>query len=300
MTPITIATFNCENLFRRFKFNDGINPEEAKAEGFMLDPKKFDVIIDPERAATAAAIKETRADIIALQEVENMDALKLFNSKFLSSSGYKYKAVIDGNDPRFIDVALLSKIPFDLIRTHQFLRTANNRSYVFSRDCLEVEFTINGQHLTLFINHFKSMMDGKEATSPRREVQAKAVVDIVRNKYGNNPGKHKWIVLGDLNDYRPSPALDLLLENDWMEDVSQRLPEVERWTHFYEKKKEYQQLDYILVSKKLAKDNKDSVPVVVRKGLSTKAKLYTGKRFAMITDKIAASDHCPLAVRLNV
>ncbi|WP_028980297.1 endonuclease/exonuclease/phosphatase family protein [Sporocytophaga myxococcoides] len=300
MTQITIATFNCENLFRRFKFDKGVNSATTKTEGFIIDPKKFDIIIDAERAATAAAIKETKADIIALQEIENMDALKQFNNQFLSKAGYKYKAVIDGNDPRFIDVAILSKVPFDAIRTHQFLRTSNNKSYIFSRDCLEVEFNIESKPLTLFVNHLKSMMEGREVTSQRRRVQAEAVIDILKKKYGSNPGNHNWIVLGDMNDYKPSPALDIFFENKWMVDVLERLPENERWTHFYDKKKEYRQIDYILLSKKLATDNKESIPRVIRKGLSKKAKLYTGKRFDMITDKVTASDHCPVAMSIEL
>jgi endonuclease/exonuclease/phosphatase family metal-dependent hydrolase len=86
----------------------------------------------------ASAIKGCNADVLALQEIEAMDSLKKFSGQFLSASRFKYKCLIDANDPRFIDVAILSKYPFAYIRTHQFDRTLDNRSYVFSRDCLEV------------------------------------------------------------------------------------------------------------------------------------------------------------------
>ena len=147
MTKITIATFNCENFFMRYKFNAKVSEakkNEALENGFILDKKLFERVQPVARELTAKAILASGADIIALQEVENLDTLKSFQKKFLKD--YRFALLIDGNDPRLIDVALLSKIPFDTIVTHQYKTKPNSKRKVFSRDCLEVNFII--RHLS--------------------------------------------------------------------------------------------------------------------------------------------------------
>ncbi|MFM9944846.1 MAG: endonuclease/exonuclease/phosphatase family protein [Bacteroidia bacterium] len=320
MTKVTIATFNCENLFRRYKFTTKAKPETIKKaneqlinEGVLLNEKFFTRIIDEEKKLTAQAILATNADIIALQEVENLETLKSFVSNFLKNKGYHYQILIDGNDMRLIDVALISKIPFTNVRTNQFLKGTDKKN-VFSRDCLEVDFEISGKPLTLFVNHFKSMMEmgendpvkSRAATKPKREKQSKAVVDILNKRFNNQPEKHNWIMMGDLNDYPDAhTGLDLLLKSGFMENVLDRLPKTERWTHFWDTSKvkeaeKYKQIDYLFLSKTLAQKNKTVKPIIVRNGLSPKAKKATDPRFTGVTDKIVASDHCPVAITLEI
>lgn len=313
MSTITIATFNCENLFRRYKFSSTLKPEQIEKklqDGFIVDKTVLTTINQTERKLTADAIKATGADIVCLQEVENLDTLKNFISTFLNSSGYKYKILIDGRDPRLIDVALISKIPFGNVKTHQY-----GTGKVFSRDCLEVEFDLNGSSFTLFVNHLKSMFDKgnltpaqkRKKTGVKRKAQCKEVLDIIQKKY-NNPEQANWAVVGDLNDYPDqSTSLKLLLESPWMENIVQsRIANAaERWTHFWDTtevpvEERYKQIDYIFLSKKLADSNPSATPVIIRKGIITKATKYTGPRFAEVTDKQGASDHCPVAVTIKL
>ncbi|MGL5891925.1 MAG: endonuclease/exonuclease/phosphatase family protein, partial [Bacteroidia bacterium] len=85
--------------------------------------------------------------------------------------------MVDGNDPRLIDVAILSRIPIDSCTTHQTRK--KGKTTIFSRDCLEVKFIIGGKPFSLFVNHFKSMLDGKEETMPRRVTQSQEVLKIL-------------------------------------------------------------------------------------------------------------------------
>ncbi len=299
---ITIATFNCENLFTRFKFGTNATPaevENAVKNGFIIEKKLFETIMNGEKKLTAAAIKETKADIIGLQEVENLDTLKAFQSEYLKL--YPYQYLIDGNDPRLIDVGVLSKLEATHLLTHQFDKKGKTK--VFSRDCLEIEYMVDKTPLTIFVNHFKSMLGGREETMPRRKNQAERVVEIIKNKFGSKPEKENFIVMGDLNDYMPSKGIDALLKQPWLENViAKRLPKAEQWTHWWDKNNSIEQLDYLLLSKRLATNSKLAKPNIIRKGLAKKAsKVYDGVRFAGATDdKQAASDHCPIAMQVTV
>ncbi len=315
MSTITIATFNCENLFRRFKFNETLSQtkiDNSIKDGFIMDKAILQTITQTERKLTADAIRATKADIVCLQEVENMDTLKNFLSTHMSSAGYKYRMLIDAKDPRFIDVALISKIPFGNVKTHQFSETGK----VFSRDCLEVEFDISGKPLTLFVNHFKSMFDRsnktpaqkRAITAPKRTAQCNAVLNIIKEKYKYSPQKSNWIVAGDLNDYPDgTTSLTPLLESAWMENVVQTriINPAEQWTHFWDTAtvpidERYKQIDYLFLSKSLADANPAAKPVIIRKGIVTKATKYTGPRFTGVTDNQGASDHCPVAITISI
>lgn len=302
MKEITIATFNCENLFIRFKFGQNVSQakiDKAVQNGFIKDKTLFQFILEKERSLTASAIKETGADIIGLQEVENLDTLKSFQSRFVKK--YPFQYLIDGNDPRFIDVAVLSKYEARLMRTHQFDK--NGTSKIFSRDCLEIEYDFNGTPFTLFVNHFKSMLGGRAQTMNRRKVQAERVVEIIKDKFGNSPGNENFAVIGDLNDYLPSTGLQPLVSQPWLENVVKtRITNAnDQWTHWYDKDNSVAQLDYILLSSKIANSNSNAVPVIVRKGLAKKATAYTGPRFAGVGDKKpSASDHCPVAIKIKI
>lgn len=308
MATIRVATFNVENLFARWKFKAGVDPEEANRRGWIVEEALFEELGKEDKAITAAAIKEIAADVLCFQEVENVETLKKFRSKLLGGlTAYPYVAGIDGNDPRLIDVAVLSKRPIVHVRSYQHLRDTNgSTARLFSRDCLEVGIDVDGTLVTLFANHLKSMINTREETRPKRERQAAGVKQIIEERFGANPGGEKFIVLGDMNDYpeedeQGRSGITELVGWDQVENVIDRIPDPDdRWTHFYSKKKDYKQLDYILVSKSLAAAS-DAVPEIMRKGAPLRAVRYTGPRFDGVgEDKPKASDHCPMVMPIEV
>jgi len=318
MPVITLATFNCENLFRRFKFDQEIPKEkalEAVANGFIKNTALFTVVKEPDRFLTARVIKDTKADIIALQEVENLDTLKNFCSQNNLSKMYPYKLLIDGNDRRLIDVAVLSKVPIESIVTHQFLKSPKG-GFLFSRDCLELEFLFEGRPFYLFINHLKSMFDrtdpvnGRPITAPKRIAQVDGIINILETKFGKKLNKTAFAIVGDFNDY-PSADSSLAKLLNWkaVKNMVTNMPANAQWTHFWNNNKltdteKYKQLDYIWLSKALVNKNKNVVPVINRKGLTKKAKnALIGKRYPEIEstkEDIAASDHCSVAVTIEL
>src|SRR5262245_25770101 len=312
MLTIRVGTFNCENLFARFKFNSNVDPDKAIKNGFDINMTHFDILNETEKKLTAKAIEELNADVIALQEVENLDVLKRFRSERLKNLKYNFGMLVDGNDPRQIDVAVLSRFPLVATRSHQHLRDGN--AFLFSRDCLEVDVQVNGKILTLFVNHFKSMLDtnnpsqGRKNTRAKRVKQAAEVKKIVEARFGSSPGSVPWAVVGDLNDFlgdgqgTTSGVTDLVTWSE-VENVLDRLPLPERFTHFFEDapagEPRIRQLDYILLSSSLAAGT-TALPVVERRGLSTKATEVADPRFEGVTAKNEASDHCPVAIDINL
>jgi endonuclease/exonuclease/phosphatase family metal-dependent hydrolase len=270
MPKVRVATFNCENLFARFKFKAGVDPDEATEEGWDVNETAFQPQDPVSRRITAEAMKACDADVLCLEEVENLDTLKRFRTQFLGGySSYPHLACVDGNDPRLIDVAVMSRLPIVHIRSYQHLRT--DSSYLFSRDCLEVDLESGAASpLTLFVNHLKSMMGGRAATRERRRIQAEAVKEIVTERFGAQPSDEPFVVLGDLNDYIEADAkaesgITSLVEWDQVENVVARLPEGERWTHYYASGGDYRQLDYLLPSRALATSS-PAAPEIVRGG----------------------------------
>lgn len=306
MPTIRIASFNCENLFARYRFNSDIAPP---SDGFSINDLSFDFHDMRAKRITAQAVRECNADIICLQEVDNQPVLDRFTSEFLAGNAakrYRHRVLIDGNDPRHIDVAFLSRRPIKSIRTHRHDREPNRNAALFSRDCLRVDVEVGNEVLTLYGNHFKSMMGGRAATRSRRVVQAEGVRAILERDWGPALDGN-FVVLGDLNDYPEvdadgtTTALSALTDDPLLVDPMKRLPAKDRWTHYYNRGGTYRQLDYVLLSKSL--DVRSSEPKAGRvlKGLPWRAERYAGARFEDVgEDAPKASDHVPVFVDVQV
>ena len=300
-----IATFNVENLFTRYLFARGVDHRQARTQGFTTADLRFRVAEPAAKKLTAQTMQALRADVFALQEVESLDVLKQFRDRYLGGSDrWPYALVIDGNDQRRIDVGVLSRFPIVHARSWQHLRSGPN--YVFDRDCLEVDIEGPLGRLTLYVNHFKSMRapnrtrgSGRALTRRRRQLQAEAVRQIITERFGPDPSDAPFIVLGDFNDFvaddeQGRSAIRALVQWEAVENVLDRLPEDERWTHFfagsrYGLRPAYRQLDFLLPSAGLAARN-PGLPEVERRGQPGRAqrddvdmKPATGLKLAAIS-----------------
>jgi len=303
MSGFRIATFNVENLFARYNFKKNVNPEKSAAEGFGINDTAFKLHNDDAKRITAKVIKAVNADIICLQEVENLKVLDRFCTAYLkgnkSFAAYEHRLLIDGNDPRQIDVAILSRFPITALRSHRQER--HKSKPLFSRDCLRADVEIKGKTLTIYINHLKSMMGGRGNTAARRKLQARRVTEILREDQGVRMLRN-FVVLGDMNDYM-DPAtpqensLTALVEHPKLVNIARRMPEARRWTHYYNKAKSYHQLDYLLLGTSFDKRAGYPQPDTEQRGLPLRAKKVTAKRFKGVGKNAPkASDHVPLFV----
>ena len=367
---LRLATFNVENLMNRFDFSgfrNQLNEDRTlalfdirtEAEYRALEQARAIAHSDDARQLTALAIAATRADVVCLQEVDNIEALKAFEYGYLFKmigEGYRQKYTTAGNDSRGIDVAVMMRSetahgqPIEFVRmtSHAYVTFEQFGLFtpelaalghepaerVFRRDCLEVDLTVGGVPLTLYLVHFKSMgpprngLDGRAATMPLRIAEARAVRKIIEERFGRDHAAGKrWAVCGDCNDYRQrvviegdaysgyrfavadeeSSCLDTLVADGFCENVVERRPEADRWTLYHTRgpqERHLCQLDYILLSPALARRNANAVPDIVRNGQPWRTPFPDGQeveRFPRVGwDRPKASDHCPVAITLDL
>ena len=311
---VRIATFNVENLFSRYRFAQGVDPQQAAATGFTSEALRHRIACPEEKHLTGQLITLLGADILALQEVEGMATLKRFRDLYLGGrTAYPHVLALEGNDTRGIEVGLLSRHAIVHVRSWQHLWDQEADLPLFSRDCLEVDVQVPQLGvITLFINHFKSMRDdsgdgGRARTRAVRVRQCQAVIDIVRARFGPHPGQYPWAILGDFNDYlahdeQGRSGIEELVLWPELQNVVARLPADERWTHFFRGRADrglaptYQQLDYLLLSQRLARLN-PLPPHIERRGQPGRASRHSGSRLEGVgLDRPKASDHCPIAM----
>jgi hypothetical protein len=92
-------------------------------------------------------------DIIVLQEIENKNVLTKLVSKGLDKLGYQYQVLIEGDDSRGIDIAILSKYPVKTAKRHPIFVKGTKLN---TRGILEVEVTVDGKDVAIFGNHWPS------------------------------------------------------------------------------------------------------------------------------------------------
>lgn len=348
---ITLCTFNVNNLFLRYKFGSTFPGDMSELSasanpkwGYLPLYKKglFELCSATQREITQQVLfleDGKRPDILCLQEVESMQALRAFNEHYLGGY-YPYALLVDSRDMRQIDVGVLSRYPIARARSNVDLIDPVNESFpwLFSRDCLELTFDFNksgSKRLTVFVNHFKSkLVQGATAAEnaaqteearQKRQRQAAEVSRILHARFpGSDYGKAMFAVVGDLNDEPQSSCIRQLIEGASLENALDRLPESERWTHYYKSKGQVSQFDYLLLSPKLSALSAGALPFVQRRGigfreaskrdqlpLPLKAKLvrkdddttplpvdFRFERLPGVTADLAASDHCPVTLTL--
>jgi len=289
---ITVGTFNLNNLFSRWNFKGKITKDDYKlkstveynftdSENYKIRTYKGKLVEEkPEkdRGLITKRIEEMDIDTLAVQEVEDIDTLKSFNRESLNNL-YPYQVLVEGNDPRLIDIGLLSKYPIGAVISWQkATHPSKPEDPIFSRDLLEVEIMNKERSqilFTLFNNHLKSNYIPWDAKDKEREAQeaneqrkrqAETIARIIKAKIG---GGGSFIVLGDMNDTEKSEWIEpftkdpeLKLTNALMNAEETRPaksddppPSTNVWTHRYKptgKSAEYLLYDQIWLSQSLA------------------------------------------------
>jgi len=294
---VKVGTFNLNNLFSRFNFSASINEiQDAGTDAAAMsvryeftgdDPVRIRQFrgalirakdeVDTQRIADR--VLEMDVDVLAVQEVENIDILKDFNRRFLNGL-YEFQMLHEGNDPRFIDVGFLSKLPVGSIASFQTaVHPDRPDEPVFGRDLLEMEIlnsTGTRRILTIYNNHLKSHfvpfnqdpVEGARKANERRARQAATVARIVEAR--TRPDT-RYIITGDMNDPPASEFLEPLTQSnlgivDGLSNPTQTRankpetdpadePTTTAWTHRFKASGEpprHELLDHIWLSPSLA------------------------------------------------
>jgi hypothetical protein len=283
---------------------------------------------DEERLVLQAlALRDTHADLIALQAVPDMATLDGFRSAMAELVGRRYHEalLLQGNDATTGSPAVLGDLAVVQARSHRTLSFATigrlpppdlePTSPVFARDCLEVAIEHEGRRLTLFVCHFTDPPPGprspetEEPARQRRLAEAAAVRWIIEHRFAA-PKRAEWVVLGNLGDQATEAdgtpvanhGLGPLLARGFAVDLAEHgtnLPP-QRWTRFSPDTGRYLRPDHVLLSPALARRNQDSRMRIIRAGLPHRAERHVGPRYPRIGWlEPAASWSCPVVVELT-
>lgn len=211
-------------------------------------------------------LSEAHPDILALQEMGNMESLTALQTDLRSRGcDLPHHAWMTGWDTN-IHLAVLSRYPITSIVRHerpQYL--LHGRRLFVSRGFLEAEIQVSSRYQFTLINaHLKSKRPVAFADQgDMREEEARLLRELIEKRLKANPGMN-LLVAGDFNDTQDSPALKRILgsrnlklldtrpvERPGPRGIAGHLPPKERqisWTHYYSVQDSYTRIDYILAS----------------------------------------------------
>ncbi|MDD5304000.1 MAG: LOG family protein [Elusimicrobia bacterium] len=311
ITQLKVGSYNVENLFEQVGKHvpDPENPGKLK--------KISDAKPKPEWALREEGkiILENDLDIVTLAEVEDIQALEDFNSRFL---GGKYRTfLIEGNDERGIDIAFLVKkdLPFELEQRSHKEETwldpvlGGGPKPLFSRDLTSLVVRAPGRARPLFVlfgTHYKSKRDrdGRDPESViMRTAQVSRTAEIMARYRAEFGADVPMMIAGDFNGaVAEEAAYQPLYGAAGLADSFDAAPapssKEDRVTHTFHPRGEpahAAQMDAVLVSKSL-------------RGAVQSAKVYRYKNPDGTARPIPStyeerelnpSDHFPLLVTLD-
>lgn len=183
-SEISVMTFNVANLFDtkhdlgkddwaflpKTEKNQTVQTECAKIKVFpwrmeCLNLDWNENVLELKMHNIADAILSVNsgrgADILILQEVENLGVLNHLNDNYLQRAGYKTVLLIEGNDDRGIDQAILSRLPLQGTALNTWIPLGENaksrKQPSRTRGLLQATLTLpDSTPLEVFAVHFPS------------------------------------------------------------------------------------------------------------------------------------------------
>jgi endonuclease/exonuclease/phosphatase family metal-dependent hydrolase len=226
-------------------------------------------------AASKAKVRETiralNADVLALQEVGGTNALlELRESLRREGLDYPHWELVRAWDTN-IQVAVLSRFPFTARRPH-----TNDAFVLFGklfrvkRGFAEVGVRVNDRYsFTLLTAHLKSKLSQFDADEQELRDQESLCLRAHIDAILTNRPDANVIVAGDLNDVQDSKPVRTIIgrknalidtrpaesADDTAPANNPRHPSARvTWTHHYAKEDTFRRIDYILVSRGMARE----------------------------------------------
>jgi endonuclease/exonuclease/phosphatase family metal-dependent hydrolase len=242
-------------------------------ENYLLQPVGTRPAKTPAgRAKIRESLRALKADVVALQEIGGTNALLELRAA-LAAEGldYPHWEHVSGWDTN-IQVAVLSKFPIAARRPHtneSFLLFG--RRFRVSRGFAEVDLKVNDRYsFTLLTTHLKSRRPVPDADEAElRAEEARLLREIIDARLTANPNAN-LVVLGDLNDTYDSASTRAVVGrgkhalidprpaerngDDQPHPNPRYNPRNVTWTHHYGVEDTYGRIDYLLLSRGLARE----------------------------------------------
>jgi endonuclease/exonuclease/phosphatase family metal-dependent hydrolase len=126
-------------------------------------------------------------DVLVLEEIENKNVLNQLVTQGLAGLGYKTQILIEGEDKRGVDVAIISKYPYKSANRYPVILDGQTLK---TRGILEVILNVNGKDIAVFANHWPSQAN----PTAQRLASAKLLASLVQKSTAEMA-----IALGDFN-----------------------------------------------------------------------------------------------------
>ena len=265
-------------------------------------------VLDRKMRRVADVIKQVKSgqgpEILILPEVENKKVIESLRRKYLSGLGYKESLLIEGPDPRGMNVAILTKLEVVSSQNHRIvfelrdgLTSRNQRP---TRDILQADLRLpDGQLLTVLGVHFPAPQSptGTRIQSIRYLNQIKRTL----------PKDRLVIAGGDFNITSQEEKTRRLygeqLGAEWA--VSHEMGcKTCKGTYYYPPKVSWSFLDNLLFSKQMLPEVQGPWQVLVQSiRVPTKSLYQTNRkgfpaRYGKGQTKTGVSDHWPIAAEI--
>jgi hypothetical protein len=202
-----IGFYNLENLFDT-KDDENVRDTEFTPNGDKAwTEERYASKLKNMSSIIAQMGIEMNADgVIGLgvSEIENKGVLEdLVKEESIVDRNYQI-VHYDSPDKRGIDVALLY---FTLKQSQaRELLLVNDGYRKYTRDVLVVTGDIQGEEISILVNHWPSRSGGEKRSAPGRKAAAELNMAIIDSLYAINP-QAKIVIMGDLNDDPSSPSI---------------------------------------------------------------------------------------------
>ena len=228
---VSLMAFNVENLFDNvddpgkndstFLALEDKQNDEHRALCAEIEVQRWrdqclfwdwsDAMIERKLDVVAKAILQVGdgrgADVVALQEIENVRILERLRTEYLADAGYGPAILIEGDDLRGIDVAFLSRLPLASEPQLHAVRFENTeeRRVRDTRGILQADFVLpDGSILTGFSVHFPAPFHPTEM----REVAYGRLNEL----RADLPAAHNVFAAGDFNTTSKEDREESMLE----------------------------------------------------------------------------------------
>ena len=312
-SKFTVMTFNVENLFDNLddpqKEDETYLPSSMKTSKIHIDQcNKIEVfkwrddclnmdwndeVIEYKLnilAETILSYEKHGPDVIGFQEVENENILKqLFNK--LKNHGYKFYALVEGNDDRGIDNAFISKYEILNSKLHQIEFTGGSKDQIGdTRPILESVFIIKDKEVSIYNVHFPA---------PYNPLFMRKDAFATLDKLASNNEKIA-IALGDFNVTSAENAKEKLYENihkTWFVSHLDQCAEC-KGTNYYYRDDRWSFLDAIMLKRESSAKFVENSVEIIKVDAQTRD---DGSPIRFNSKGLyGVSDHFPVVVKINI